>query len=767
MFSLQSLPLILGLLLLFLETNAQDTDSLIEIIGRHESVQSVESAKHSLPPYVSKVDMTILDAARKLRIGESAKRGSIPQHYGSYLSDQLRQINDRGDIRVNVYLHMISDENLAQLNALGITIEYINKKDNKLVCTIPFDKIEVAASINDVKGIHAIPMPGVGIGKYTTAGDSILRADISRVTFGIDGTGVKVGVISNGVDHIDSSKESGDLPMSVSIVDNRFGGDEGTAMLEIVHDIAPGASLAFADMAKSDDDFNQNIKRLVQTGCNIIVDDIIQHDDPMFEDGTIAQEIDSVSAKGVTYVSAAQNEGRATWDGQGISLYGDGWVAFNGTDETNSVYVPAKDSIVAILQWADKWDLSYDDYDLYLFGSPDTTDLLTCSVNYQDGEGKTPLEIIRYANPSSENELVYFRIKMHHVPSPREMKLEVVNSQFNFSHRTEIGGLSGHAAAISCISVGALGANNPQMLEPFSNQGPSRIYRYDSTGEVIEYVDRQTPTICGIDGVKTYIGCSGIWQGGDPLFYGTSAAAPHIAGLAALLLSIDNSLNWQQVENLLTSTAVKLPAMNGENFTYAYGNGRADAYLSLYSLFMNSAPKEVGVANGETGIFTSPMLIWNRLPGAATYELQVSSSPSFSNFIFERGGIKDTSYALSGLSNNMTYYWRVNASNGSVTSRYSSTWSFTTIPIQFALYQNYPNPFNLMTSISFDLPVATMVSLKLFDILGREVVTVISEEMQAGNYTRQWNASPFASGVYFYRLQAGNFVQTKKLVLLK
>ena len=161
------------------------------------------------------------------------------------------------------------------------------------------------------------------------------------------------------------------------------------------------------------------------------------------------------------------------------------------------------------------------------------------------------------------------------------------------------------------------------------------------------------------------------------------------------------------------------------------------------------------------------MLIWNRLPGAATYELQVSSSPSFSNFIFERGGIKDTSYALSGLSNNMTYYWRVNASNGSVTSRYSSTWSFTTIPIQFALYQNYPNPFNLMTSISFDLPVATMVSLKLFDILGREVVTVISEEMQAGNYTRQWNASPFASGVYFYRLQAGNFVQTKKLVLLK
>ena len=89
------------------------------------------------------------------------------------------------------------------------------------------------------------------------------------------------------------------------------------------------------------------------------------------------------------------------------------------------------------------------------------------------------------------------------------------------------------------------------------------------------------------------------------------------------------------------------------------------------------------------------------------------------------------------------------------------------IPDHFALSQNYPNPFNPTTMISFDLPLRTYVSLKVFDVLGREVSTIDSGEFQAGTYTRQWNASAFAGGVYFYRMQAGKFVQTKKLVVVK
>ncbi|MGD1046708.1 MAG: T9SS type A sorting domain-containing protein [Bacteroidota bacterium] len=89
------------------------------------------------------------------------------------------------------------------------------------------------------------------------------------------------------------------------------------------------------------------------------------------------------------------------------------------------------------------------------------------------------------------------------------------------------------------------------------------------------------------------------------------------------------------------------------------------------------------------------------------------------------------------------------------------------LPTSYSLEQNFPNPFNPSTTISFNLPSKSFVSLKVYDLLGREVATIISEEMSAGNYSRQWNAAALTSGVYFYRLQAGSFAGTKKLVLLR
>jgi hypothetical protein len=83
------------------------------------------------------------------------------------------------------------------------------------------------------------------------------------------------------------------------------------------------------------------------------------------------------------------------------------------------------------------------------------------------------------------------------------------------------------------------------------------------------------------------------------------------------------------------------------------------------------------------------------------------------------------------------------------------------------LKQSYPNPFNQSTSIFFSLPSKSFVSLKIFDLIGREVATIVSEEMLAGNYTRQWNADKFTSGVYFYRLQTRTFIETNRLVLLR
>ncbi len=90
-----------------------------------------------------------------------------------------------------------------------------------------------------------------------------------------------------------------------------------------------------------------------------------------------------------------------------------------------------------------------------------------------------------------------------------------------------------------------------------------------------------------------------------------------------------------------------------------------------------------------------------------------------------------------------------------------------TLPDNFILMQNYPNPFNPATTISFSLPAKSFVSLKIFNALGKEVSNIVSEELPAGKYKRQWNAADFPSGVYFYRLQVGTLTETKKLVLIK
>jgi hypothetical protein len=90
-----------------------------------------------------------------------------------------------------------------------------------------------------------------------------------------------------------------------------------------------------------------------------------------------------------------------------------------------------------------------------------------------------------------------------------------------------------------------------------------------------------------------------------------------------------------------------------------------------------------------------------------------------------------------------------------------------TNPKTFALSQNYPNPFNLTTTFSFDIPATSFVSLKIFDVMGRKITTVVSENLAVGTYRRQWNAEQLSGGVYFYRIEAGNYLAVKKLILLK
>jgi hypothetical protein len=169
---------------------------------------------------------------------------------------------------------------------------------------------------------------------------------------------------------------------------------------------------------------------------------------------------------------------------------------------------------------------------------------------------------------------------------------------------------------------------------------------------------------------------------------------------------------------------------------------------------------------------------WNRSEGASTYRFQLSRSLSFSSTLLDTAGLSDTTFAQTGLQGTTGYYWRVRASNNIGDGFWSAPFRFTTaqfvsvaagqsVPAEFSLGQNHPNPFNPATTIGFSLPQAHRVTIKVFDILGQEVATLLDEEVPAGSFTVTWNATKAASGIYFYRIVAGDFVQTKRMVLMR
>lgn len=170
---------------------------------------------------------------------------------------------------------------------------------------------------------------------------------------------------------------------------------------------------------------------------------------------------------------------------------------------------------------------------------------------------------------------------------------------------------------------------------------------------------------------------------------------------------------------------------------------------------------------------------WNPSARAVSYTLQLSDSLTFGNILFEDSTVTENHFTIDSLENNKKYYWRVNAKNSMGTCNWSEMWSFTTtqsssvegednlIPSLFSLAQNFPNPFNLSTTISFELPVNSFVSLRIFDLTGCEVETLVAEELRAGSYAMQWNAGHMPGGIYYYRLETPSFKETKKLVLIK
>ena len=229
-------------------------------------------------------------------------------------------------------------------------------------------------------------------------------------------------------------------------------------------------------------------------------------------------------------------------------------------------------------------------------------------------------------------------------------------------------------------------------------------------------------------------------------------------------LSTNSGSIWTAVDSGLTNTYVFALASSGTNlFAGTDGGG---VFLSTNN-GANWTAVNSGLTNSDIRTFTA--IGTNVFAGTSGGGVFLSTNNG-TNWIAVNSGLTNTIvFALTVSGTNLfagTYgggIWRRSLSD-MITSVEQTV---TQLPMRFVLYQNYPNPFNPGTTISFNLLSKSYVSLKVFDVLGREVATIVSEEMPTGSYSRKWNASNMSSGIYFYHLQAGSFTETKKLVLLR
>jgi hypothetical protein len=191
-----------------------------------------------------------------------------------------------------------------------------------------------------------------------------------------------------------------------------------------------------------------------------------------------------------------------------------------------------------------------------------------------------------------------------------------------------------------------------------------------------------------------------------------------------------------------------------------------------------SAPVLFSPGNNTQGWGVNLTLVWYKIPNATNYHVQLSTDSLFNAFIINDSTLIDSVRTVSGLTDGVWYYWRVRGRNAAGSGPWSSVWRFRTgfvgikpigteIPKEFRLYDNYPNPFNPTTKIRFDIPGQTLATLTVYDVLGREVATLVNDQLNPGIYELEFDGLNYPSGVYYYRLTADKYVETRKMILVK
>ena len=485
-------------------------------------------------------------------------------------------------VTVTIVAPASADLNSAITAANGVVL-YQSTRFGRTTAAIPVTAITSLAMRPDISQIKLPAIPHTNVGAVTSQGYIAHAANTVVSSLHIDGTGVTVGVLSDSATQarITALIASGDLPPTATFLPGQSGEaqggeDEGAAMMEIIHDMAPGAGLIFATAFISEESFADNIIALANAGCKVIVDDISYFDEAVFQDSIIAQAVNTVTGQGVIYFSAAANSGSltkgtsGTWEGDftdGGAVAGylatlgeTGRVHSFGTTNYDKLTVATQ---FIILQWSDPLGASSNDYDLFILNSAGTS-LLGYSADTQDGT-EDPIELA-YAGDNASFPVGARVVVVKYSGVTRAMHID-----------TERGGLTvatsgatfGHNAGLNTVSMAATAWNSAKKgiapftgfantNETFSSDGPRKIfYRPDGTaitpGNFLFATNGgqtlQKPDLAAADGVYTH-------TPGFLPFFGTSAAAPHAAAIAALVRSARPDYTVVQTKAAMTSTAL-------------------------------------------------------------------------------------------------------------------------------------------------------------------------------------------------------------------
>ncbi len=491
-----------------------------------------------------------------------------------------------------------TDELLGQLVAAGA-------KDcvvlNNLVCgRISIDLILNLETLPALKLAMPEFKPKLNVGVVDSEGDRSMVTDSVRNILGFDGNGIKIGILSdsyNSLGGADGSVTEGDLPgidnpngfvdPVVVLKDIVGGSDEGRAMAELIHDVAPGAELFFYTAFDGIFDFANGIRSLDSAGCDIIVDDVSYFAESYFQEGAIGGAVNEVANNGVTYFSSAGNADRASYEDEyrsaGIpGLFGgEGMHDFGGGDIAHTFLIPDGANISLWIMWDDPAPAFDDkpnpapqsDLDAYLFDA--TTFAFLTASTFDNIGGGFNIELIQYTNTTGADQTVDLLIERFTGPDPRRLKYidRAENVVFIDTQGVNAGTCVGHSNVEGAIATGAsayfntpefndfrisLGASplDVAVINGFSSAGGTPLL-LASDGTPIDPLITDNPYIVGPDGTNNSFFSADLpfAPDGFPNFFGTSASAPHVAAASALLLQANKSLTNDDVREALSNTA--------------------------------------------------------------------------------------------------------------------------------------------------------------------------------------------------------------------